>query len=86
MTAADFLVDYIAGAWMGGDAAELRADTPIIDLNIIDSAAIFDLVHAVQSEFGVTVPLQEITPANFGSVGAIAALIDRLDEEEKSVR
>jgi acyl carrier protein len=86
VTAADFLIGYIADAWMGGDAAGLRADTPIIELNIIDSAAIFDLVHALQAEFGVTVPLQEITPANFGSVGAIAALVGRLDEEEKSVR
>ncbi len=76
MTAADFLIGYIADAWMGGDAAGLRADTPIIELNIIDSAAIFDLVHA-QAEFGVTVPLPEITPANFGSVGAIAAPFTR---------
>ncbi|RKS79654.1 peptidyl carrier protein [Actinomadura pelletieri DSM 43383] len=86
MTPADFLIGYIADALLDGDADGLRADTPLIELNIIDSAAIFDLVHAVQGEFGVTVPLQEITPVNFGSVDSITALIDRLSQEEKSLR
>ncbi|TDD84668.1 acyl carrier protein [Actinomadura rubrisoli] len=71
---------------MGGDADGLRADTPIIELNIIDSAAIFDLVHSLQGEFGVTVPLREITPTNFESVNAIVAMVDRLEKEEKGVR
>ncbi|WP_207401080.1 acyl carrier protein [Actinomadura roseirufa] len=86
MTARDFLIGYIADSWMDGDAAGLHEDTPLIELNIIDSAAIFDLVHSLQDEFGVAVPLREITPANFRSVGAITALLGRLEREEKSVR
>jgi acyl carrier protein len=86
VTVQDFTIGYISEALLDGDADGLRADTPIIELNIIDSAAIFDLVHALQAEYGITVPLRDITPVNFTSVNAIAALVDRLEKEEKSVR
>jgi acyl carrier protein len=72
------LLDHIARTWMDGDADGLDVDSPIIDLNIIDSAAIFDLVHYLQSQFRITVPLTEVSPANFGSVRAVARLVDRL--------
>jgi peptidyl carrier protein len=75
------LIDYIAEVWLGGDAEGLDAEAPILELNIIDSAAIFDLVHHLQDRFRISVPLQEIAPENFRTVGAIAALVDRLREE-----
>jgi acyl carrier protein len=76
------LIDYIAEVWLGGDAEGLDAEAPILELNIIDSAAIFDLVHHLQDRFRVSVPLQEISPENFRSVAAIAALVDRLRKED----
>ncbi|MFD5654815.1 MULTISPECIES: acyl carrier protein [unclassified Streptomyces] len=82
MTPRKLITDYIADAWMGGDAEGLEPDTPIAELNIIDSAAIFDLVHYLQGEFRVTVPLPEVTLQNFRSVNAICALVDRLKQNE----
>ncbi|MFB7657273.1 MULTISPECIES: acyl carrier protein [unclassified Streptomyces] len=82
MTSRKLITDYIADAWMDGDAEGLEPDTPIAELNIIDSAAVFDLVHYLQSEFRVTVPLREVTPRNFRSVNAICALVDRLRQNE----
>lgn len=72
------LIDYIAEVWLGGDSEGLDAEAPILELNIIDSAAIFDLVHHLQDRFKISVPLQEIAPENFRTVAAIAALVDRL--------
>ena len=76
------LIDYIAEVWLGGDSEGLDADAPILELNIIDSAAIFDLVHHLQDRFRISVPLQEISPENFRSVSAIASLVDRLRKED----
>ncbi|MEV6279622.1 acyl carrier protein [Nocardia sp. NPDC051832] len=77
MTASDFLLEHIAGAWLNGDGEGLRADTPLLELNIISSAEVFDLVHSIQAEFDIAIPLPEIRPENFRSVNTIADLIER---------
>ncbi|MFH8791314.1 acyl carrier protein [Streptomyces sp. NPDC017941] len=86
MTTEESIINYIADVWLDGDTEGLDAHLPITELNIIDSAGIFDLVHYLQSDFRVTVPLQEISPANFRTVDSIAALVERLRAEGESVR
>lgn len=81
MTIQHQLTAYIGQMWMGGDTAGLTPDAPLLELNIIDSAAIFDFVHYLQSQFGVTVPLSDVTPHNFASIRAIEQLVDRLRTE-----
>jgi acyl carrier protein len=82
MTPQKLITDYIVDVWMDGDAESLEPDTPIAELNIIDSVGIFDLVHFLQREFCITVPLREVTLDNFRSVNAIFALVDRMREDE----
>ncbi|MEW2033296.1 acyl carrier protein [Streptomyces roseifaciens] len=82
MTPQKLITDYIVEVWMDGDADGLEPDTPIDELNIIDSAGVFDLVHYLQQEFRVSVPLRQISPANFRSVNAISALVGRLQAGE----
>ncbi|WP_030568402.1 acyl carrier protein [Streptomyces aureocirculatus] len=86
MTTEESIINYIADVWLDGDTEGLDAQLPITELNIIDSAGIFDLVHYLQSDFRVTVPLQEISPANFRTVDSIAALVERLRAKGESVR
>ncbi|NEA57188.1 acyl carrier protein [Streptomyces sp. SID13666] len=81
MTTQQSLITYIADTWMDGDADGLDAEVRLTEMNIIDSAAIFDLVHHLQSDFHITVPLQEITPRNFRTINDIAALVERLQTE-----
>ncbi|QDQ14791.1 acyl carrier protein [Streptomyces spectabilis] len=78
MSTQQSIINYIADVWLEGDAEGLDAQLPIAELNIIDSAGIFDLVHYLQTDFRITVPLREISPANFRTVDSIAALVDRL--------
>ncbi|GGV41412.1 acyl carrier protein [Streptomyces spectabilis] len=78
MSTQQSIINYIADVWLDGDAEGLDAHLPIAELNIIDSAGIFDLVHYLQTDFRITVPLREISPANFRTVDSIAALVDRL--------
>ncbi|MEU2560443.1 acyl carrier protein [Streptomyces longispororuber] len=84
MSTQQSIINYIADVWLDGDAEGLDAQLPIAELNIIDSAGIFDLVHYLQSDFRVTVPLREISPANFRTVDAIAALVERLRAADKA--
>ena len=53
----------------------------LIDEGILDSLDIVSLVSQIDSEFGVTIPAEEIIPENFNSAEDLFALITRLDEE-----
>ncbi len=67
--------------------AELHVDVDfsscerLIDDGILDSLDIVSLVSAIDVEFDVTIPAEEIIPENFNSAAALWALIERLDEE-----
>ena len=67
--------------------AELHPDVDfettedLIDDGILDSLDIVSLVAAIDTEFGVTIPAEEIIPENFNSASALLALINKLDEE-----
>lgn len=73
---------HIVDIMLDGDGEGLDSTTPLMELNIVDSAAIFDLVHFLQSEFRITVPLPEVSPENFATVNSIAALVERLWKAE----
>ena len=67
--------------------AELHPDVDfettedLIDDGILDSLDIVSLVAAIDTEFGVTIPAEEIIPENFNSSSALFELITKLDEE-----
>lgn len=76
------ITDHIVEALLNGDGEGLDSTTPLMELNIVDSAGIFDLVHFLQGEFRITVPLPEVSPENFATVNSIAALVERLRTSE----
>lgn len=53
----------------------------LIDDGVLDSLDIVSLVAEIDSEFGITIPAEEIIPENFNSARALYELITRLDEE-----
>lgn len=60
---------------------DFNTATELIDDGVLDSLDIVSLVAAIDTEFGVVVPAEEIVPENFNSAADIFALITRLDEE-----
>ncbi|HZX21108.1 MAG TPA: phosphopantetheine-binding protein [Clostridia bacterium] len=50
----------------------------LIDDGVLDSFDIITLVAEIDSEFDVTIPVEEIIPDNFNSAKALYALIERL--------
>lgn len=53
----------------------------LIDDGILDSLDIVSIVAAVDTEFGVVIPAEEIVPENFNSAQVLYELVMRLDEE-----
>ena len=49
--------------------------------HILTSLDVLSLVAELEDEFDVTIPTVEIIPSNFNSVDAIAAMVERLQEE-----
>ena len=52
----------------------------LVDDGILDSLDIVTLITEINSEFGVSIPAEEIIPENFNSAEALWDLIERLDE------
>ena len=69
--------DFISLSFLDGEIC-LAIDTPLLGLNILDSASVFDVVDFVSSEFEVRIPLEEMHPKNFHSIVTLEELIIRL--------
>lgn len=54
----------------------LTPDLDLIELGIIDSLTMMDLLVFVEASFGVRLGFDDLTPATFQSIGSIAAVID----------
>ena len=61
--------------------ADYETCQPLIDDHILTSLDVLSLVAELEDEFDVTIPTVEIIPSNFNSVDAIAAMVERLQEE-----
>ena len=61
--------------------ADYETCQTLIDDHILTSLDVLSLVAELVDEFDVTIPTVEIIPSNFNSVDAIAAMVDRLQEE-----
>ena len=51
-------------------------DADLIDGGLLDSLALVELLFALEREFGVTIPLEELDIHSFRSVTSIAELVD----------
>lgn len=75
----DEVIEMLEGVREGVDYA--NADD-LVDARRIDSFDILAIVSAIDDEFDVAVPAKEIVPGNFNSAASLAAMINRLAEEE----
>jgi acyl carrier protein len=71
------LIDFIGSSFLDS-GSQLTADTPLLDLNILDSASLFDVVDFVRAQWHVHIPPAEMHPGNFASIGRLDLLIHRL--------
>ncbi|QDQ25969.1 acyl carrier protein [Chitinimonas arctica] len=75
------LLGFISRSFLDGDK-QLTVETPLMELNILDSVSVFDIVDFISTEYRIRIPLEEIHPANFHSVVRLEELIFRLADGE----
>jgi peptidyl carrier protein len=69
---------HIVNSYLSGDSSGLDNDTPLLNLNIINSASIFDLVQFLSEEESVSIPIDQITPNNFQTINSMVKLVENL--------
>ena len=56
---------------------QLQDTDSLLDFQIVDSTGFLELIHFVESEFGLKVPDVEMVLENFESIDAIAQYVQR---------
>jgi peptidyl carrier protein len=74
-TLSSALRSYIAEKILEGDADSLDEKTPLLELGILDSFAIIELLSVIESDFGVQIGLDAVTPDRFADIEVIVDLI-----------
>ena len=68
--------DRIAEFLTSVTGQEIHADTNLQDSNLIDSLTMMDLLVFFESEFGVRLDFEDLTPEFFQSPATISRLLD----------
>ena len=76
-----FVVDNFL---VGDDSEELDNDGSLLDLGIIDSTGVLELVSFVEEQFEFEVEDQDVVPENFDTVNCIVAYVQRKVEDSNA--
>ena len=77
MTVASNIRTFIIENFLFGDTSfDLGDDVSLIEADLIDSTGILELVSHVEATYHVDIGDADIVPANFDSIGRIAAFIE----------
>ncbi len=60
---------------------DFTSSEELVDDGILDSLTITEMIATLTMEFGITIPYEEIKEENFNSVAALAAMVERLQNE-----
>ena len=71
------LREFVTKQFYVADPASFDNASSFLDRGIIDSTGVLELVSFVEGEYGFSVADEEIVPANFDSVDALAAFVAR---------
>ena len=59
------------------DAATLTDDASLLDIGVVDSTGVLEIIGFLETTFGFTVEDDEIVPDNLDSIERIAAFVGR---------
>ena len=75
------LTRWICDEILEGEGDDLRPDTPLLELGILNSIEIGRLLAFIERAHGVRVPPTAIRPANVATLTAITDLVTRVRAE-----
>jgi acyl carrier protein len=77
VTVAEQVRQFICKNFYVPDPAGLSDTASFLDLGIVDSTGVLEVVAFVEQEFGVTVDDTEIVPENFDSIASLVGYVER---------
>lgn len=80
------LIQFIDKELLEGQAADLDANAPILELGILDSLSMVQFLSFVDETFGVQIPETKIIPEYFETVTTVAKLIISLQSESRATQ
>lgn len=60
---------------LAGDPASVSADGSLIELGIIDSTGVLEIVGFIEARFGFEIPIDEIAPENLDTIDRITEYV-----------
>lgn len=77
MSAEQKVREYIAENFLfSSDTAELPSDGSFLDMGIIDSTGVLEIIFFIEEEFGIKVQDHEMLPENLDSVNNIVRFVE----------
>ena len=61
-------------------AIDFEREDQLIGNGVLDSLSMFNLIAALEEEYKISIPFEEILPENFNSMASISSLVNRLEE------
>ncbi|HNS96815.1 MAG TPA: acyl carrier protein [Polyangiaceae bacterium] len=77
MDTADRVRQFIKDNFYAASASDLTDDASLLDLGIVDSTGILEVVAFLEDEFQITVDDAEMLPENLDSIQNIVAFVER---------
>ncbi|MET0390655.1 MAG: phosphopantetheine-binding protein [Polyangiales bacterium] len=78
MSITNALYDHVIEMFLSqGSDAELTAQTPLLEIGVLDSGSMQQLACWLEQEHGVKLGAHEITAENFGNLHNISATVAR---------
>ena len=71
------LREFVAKNFYLADPSSFDDASSFLDRGVIDSTGVLELVSFVEGEYGITVADEDIVPANFDSIDALAGFVAR---------
>lgn len=77
MPLTDQIVSYVNRRFVRASGEPIGPDESLLDSGLVDSIGIVEIVGFLESEFGISVPDEEIVPDNFETITQIADFVRR---------
>ena len=78
MTTQTIITDFIVGSLlMGHDTTTVDPDESLTNSGLVDSLGMLRLITFLEQRFGIEIGDGEVGEENFGTLGRLAAFVDR---------
>jgi len=80
----DEIREYLLSHGANEDVGEIADGDSLLELGVVDSMAMVDLIAHIETTYGIVVDEDDMTPENFDSIEAIVAYVGQKREEALS--